>query len=127
MAKRLNTKCLVWGGNKNQAERDANIEDFQSDRSRVILLNSAAGGAGVSLHDLNGTFPRMSVISPSNSVVTFKQVLGRIHRDGSKSKAVQKIVYVANTEEEGVCDRLQSKLHNLDAINDGDLSPSNIF
>lgn len=127
LAKRLNTNCLVWGGNKNQEERDKNIEAFQSDRSRVILLNSAAGGAGVSLHDINGTFPRMSVISPSNSVVTFKQVLGRIHRDGSKSKAVQKIVYVANTEEEDVCDRLQSKLHNLDAINDGDLSPTNIF
>lgn len=127
LAKRLNTNCLVWGGNKNQEERDKNIEAFQSDRSRVILLNSAAGGAGVSLHDINGTFPRMSVISPPNSVITFKQVLGRIHRDGSKSKALQKIVYVANTEEEGVCDRLQSKLHNLDAINDGDLSPTNIF
>ena len=127
LAERLNTRCMVWGGNKNQAERDKNIADFQSDKSRIILLNSAAGGVGVSLHDLHGNFPRMAVISPSHSVITFKQCLGRIHRTGALSKSLQKILYVAGTAEENVCKNLQRKLNNLDAINDNDLSPMPIF
>lgn len=127
LAKRLKTKCIVWGKNKNQEERDKNIDDFQSDKSRVILLNSAAGGVGISLHDLNGNFPRMAIISPSHSVVMFKQVLGRVHRAGALSKSTQKILYVAGTAEENVCSNLQRKLNNLDAINDNDLSPMPIF
>ena len=127
LSERLKTKCIVWGKNKRQGERDKCIEDFQSDRSRLILLNSAAGGAGVSLHDLNGKYPRMAIISPSYSVVTFKQCLGRVWRDGALSKSIQKIVFVAGTSEEAVCNKLQAKLNNLDAINDNDLSPTPIF
>jgi superfamily II DNA or RNA helicase len=85
------------------------------------LVNTAAGGAGLSLHDLNGKYPRMAIISPTPSAVNLRQVLGRIHRDGAKSKALQKIVFAANTEEEDVCENVKKKLHNLDIINDGDL------
>ena len=53
-----------------------------------------AGGVGVSLHDLHGGHPRMSIISPTWSGQDLKQVLGRIHRAGSKTPAIQKIVFV---------------------------------
>lgn len=120
LSKRLHTKCIVWGKNKKD-ERDNAIDAFQADNERVILVNTAAGGAGLSLHDLNGKYSRMSIISPTPSAVNLRQVLGRIHRDAAKSKALQKIVFAANTEEEDVCENVKKKLNNLDIINDGDL------
>jgi superfamily II DNA or RNA helicase len=127
LSTRLGTDCIVWGENKRN-ERDVNIENFQSDRRRVIILNSAAGGTGVSLHDLNGNYPRIALISPHPSAVILKQCLGRVWRQGGKTKSLQKIVFVANTVEEEVCDKLKMKLNNLDLINDGDLqSSSEIF
>ena len=126
LSKRLVTKCIVWGENKG-TERDENIEGFQADRERVILVNVKAGGAGLSLHDLNGTYPRIALISPTPSAVDLRQALGRIHRDGAKSKALQKIIFVANTEEEDTCERVKTKLEHLDTINDGDVVVGNIF
>lgn len=121
LAKRLQTKCIVWGENKG-TDRDDNIAAFQADEERVILVNVKAGGAGLSLHDLNGTYPRIALISPTPSAVDLRQALGRIHRDGAKSKALQKIIFVADTEEEDTCERVKTKLENLDTINDGDVA-----
>jgi len=121
LAKRLDTSCVVWGENKGD-ERDRNIANFQSDKERVIIVNVKAGGAGLSLHDLNGNFPRMALLSPTPSAVDLRQALGRVWRDGGKTKALQKIVFVANTVEEEVCDKVKIKLRALDTINDGDVS-----
>lgn len=126
ISKRLKTNCIVWGENKGD-ERQNNIDAFQSDKQRIIIVNVKAGGAGLSLHDLNGQYPRMSLISPTPSAVDLRQALGRIHRDGAKSKALQKIVFVANSSEEEICEKLNQKLSHLDTINDGDLSQSTIF
>jgi superfamily II DNA or RNA helicase len=126
LSKRLNTKCIVWGENKDD-ERDKNIESFQADVSRVIIINVKAGGSGLSLHDLNGTYPRIAIISPTPSAVDLRQVLGRVWRDGSKTKAVQKIVFVANSPEEDTCERVKAKLENLDVINDGELTMGKMF
>lgn len=120
LAKRLNTRCIVNGSVKD-VERQKNIDDFQSDKERVILVNVAAGGAGLSLHDLNGKYPRLSIISPSYSAVQMRQATGRVWRDSAKSKSIQKIVFVANTVEVKVCDTVNLKLSNLDTLNDGDL------
>jgi len=81
----------------------------------------------LSLHDLNGNYPRISLISPTPSAIDLKQCLGRVWREGAKTKSIQRIVFVANTVEEEVCDKLRTKLENLDLINDGDLSPTPIF
>lgn len=126
LLKRLNTNCVVWGENKGN-EREKNIEDFQADKKRVIIVNSSAGGTGVSLHDLNGNYSRMAIISPHPSAVILKQCLGRVWRTGGKSKSIQRIVFCANTVEEDICEKLKTKLENLDLINDGDLSQSPIF
>jgi superfamily II DNA or RNA helicase len=121
LSKRLDTNCVVWGENKGN-ERDNNIAAFQSDKKRVIIINIKAGGAGLSLHDLNGNYPRISIISPSPSAVDLRQALGRVWRDGGKTKSLQKIVFVANTVEEEVCEKVKLKLQSLDTINDGDIS-----
>jgi superfamily II DNA or RNA helicase len=121
LSKRLDTNCVVWGENKGE-ERDRNIADFQADKKRVIIINVKAGGAGLSLHDLNGNYPRIALLSPTPSAVDLRQALGRVWREGGKTKALQKIVFVANTVEEEVCEKVKIKLQALDTINDGDVS-----
>lgn len=120
IAARLNTTCIFDGKTPDKI-RDRNVELFQEDKERVILVNIQSGGAGLSLHDLNGKYPRMSIISPTFSPVYMRQTLGRIWRDDAKTKSIQRIVCVANTVEEDVCDNVQQKLDNLDTLNDGDL------
>lgn len=121
LATRLKTDC-VFDGKTPDKIRDRNVDLFQEDKERIILVNVQSGGAGLSLHDLNGNFPRISIISPTYSPVFMRQALGRIWRDDSKTKSIQKIVFVANTVEEDVCRNVQVKLDNLDMLNDGDLS-----
>jgi superfamily II DNA or RNA helicase len=109
-------------GGQSDKVRQADIEGFQNDTKRIMIANLAAGNAGVSLHDLNGKFPRGSIISPSYSAINLLQALGRIHRAEGKTKCVQKIMFAAGTIEEDACKRVQCKLNNLEALNDGDLS-----
>jgi superfamily II DNA or RNA helicase len=123
LSKRLNTNCVVWGENKKD-ERDKNISNFQEDKNRVIIVNVKAGGAGLSLHDLNGNHPRLALISPTPSAVDLVQCLGRVWRVGGKTKALQKIIFVANTVEEEICEKVKMKIDNLSLINDGDLQSS---
>ena len=109
-------------GGQSDKVRQADIEGFQNDSKRIMIANLAAGNAGVSLHDLNGKFPRASVISPSYSAINLLQALGRIHRAEGKTKCVQKIMFAAGTIEEDACKRVQCKLNNLECLNDGDLT-----
>ncbi len=109
---------LVLGGQGIQ-ERDQNIADFQDNTNKIMIAMIQAGNVGISLHDIHGGHPRMSVISPSWSGQDTKQALGRIHRAGSKSPAIQKLVYVADTYEEQVAGLVHEKIRNIGAINDG--------
>lgn len=120
LSERLNTKCIVNGIVKDKDRQQA-IDDFQSDKERIILVNISAGGAGLNLHDITGKYPRIALISPSYSAVQMRQATGRVWRDSSKTKSIQKIIFVANTIEEKVCEAVRIKLENLDLLNDGDL------
>ena len=110
-------------GSQGFGERERQIKNFQSDKSRIIICMVQAGGTGLSLHDLNGDYPRVSLISPSFSAIEFRQTLGRIHRAGAKTPAVQKIIFANDTVEMRVCRLVRSKLKNLDLINDDELNP----
>jgi superfamily II DNA or RNA helicase len=117
----LKTKCIV-DGSVLGLERQKNIDDFQSDKERIILLNNGAGGMSISLHDLNGKYRRVTLISPPESAKELIQVFGRICRDGTKSKVMQKVIYCANTVEEEIAENLSNKVSNINKINDGDLA-----
>lgn len=121
IAEALKTDCVVHGKQPAKASFDA-MERFQSDESRVIVLNIKAGGESISLHDLNGNHPRVSIISPTYSAIELVQALGRIHRAGAKTPALQRIVFAADTLEESVCERVQAKVQNIRNLNDGDLA-----
>lgn len=125
LAKLLLTKCLIYG-EQTDIDRQKNIEDFQSNKEKLIICNIKAGGVGISLHDTNGKHKRVSIISPCWSSIDLTQALGRVHRANGKSKSLQRIIYTANTIEERIAEKLQSKLKDLGAINNGDLDLSNI-
>lgn len=109
-------------GGQGDKQRVQDIEAFQNDTKRILVVNIAAGGTGVSLHDLHGNYPRASIISPNWSAYNMRQALGRIWRLEGKTKSYQRIVYAANCIEESICHRVQHKLNCLDTLNDGDLA-----
>lgn len=105
---------------EDRRRRDEAIEMFQSDIARVIILISDAGGVGIGLHDLNGWFARTTLISPGDKAKIFRQVVGRVRRNGAKSKSHQ-IVVTANgiSVDEARRNNLMHKLARMDALNDG--------
>jgi superfamily II DNA or RNA helicase len=115
----MKVDCIIKGG-QSMEERDLMIKNFQDNKKKVIIIMQQAGGVGISLHDIHGGHPRMSIISPSWSGYETRQTLGRIHRAGSKTPAIQKLVYVAQTYEETIAKLIQGKLRTIDALNDGD-------
>lgn len=119
VAKKIKTNCMIVGEQTSE-EREQCIEDFQTNKSRVIVCTVQAGSEGISLHDKYGV-PRVSIISPPFSSVDLTQALGRIYRAGSLSPAVQRIVYCAGTCEEAVCRKVKNKIKFTADINDCDL------
>jgi superfamily II DNA or RNA helicase len=117
----LKTSCSIHGG-QDELERRGNIDSFQRDDSRVIVGIIQACREGLNLQDLNGNHPRVALIMPSPSVFDLKQVLGRVHRAGGKSKSIQYIIYAAGVGiEESICEKLDGKLKNMDLLADGEI------
>jgi superfamily II DNA or RNA helicase len=108
-------------GGQSDKERQKDITDFNADTKRVLVINIKAGGTGISLHDLNGKFPRASIISPNYSAYELVQALGRVWRQGGLTKSYQRIVFAAKTIEEQACWRVQFRINNLSALNDADM------
>lgn len=119
--KKFNGQIGYIVGGQKAAVRQRDIDDFNADRKRIMIVNIKAGGVGISLHDLNGNFPRASLISPNFSAFELVQALGRIWRQGGKTKSIQKIIFAARTIEENACQRVQFRIGNLSTLNDGDL------
>jgi len=111
----------VVGGQSDKV-RQSDIDAFQRDEKRVMIVNIAAGAVGLSLHDLNGKHPRHSILFPTWSAINMLQSLGRCHRANGKTPVIQKIFFAANSIEENICKRIKEKLGALEALNDGDLS-----
>jgi hypothetical protein len=120
LQKRFPNAALIRGG-QSAGERATAITSFQQNEKEILLVMSQAGGTGLSLHDLNGR-PRAAIISPGWSATEFLQVLGRIHRAGSLSPAINYIIFASGVPvERRIRSKLESKLNNLTALNDHDL------
>ena len=104
----------IEGGQKT--DRQEVIDNFTADKTNCIVVNTAAGGTGISLHDVNGNRQRVSLISPQFSAKDHVQVLGRIHRNGMKSDALQKILVANGSVEETVLASMERRLNNLEAM-----------
>lgn len=105
--------CPRIEGGQTAEQRQRIIDDFQSDKETALVVNIAAGGTGVSLHDTLGQRPRVTLISPSFNAKEYSQCLGRIHRNGAKSDALQRVLIAANTIEEDVMAAIGRKIENL--------------
>ena len=117
----LSIKCKIQG-NQNMEQRQTSIDLFQSNIERIIICQIRAGGVGISLHDIHGNHPRVSLINYPDSASDLIQALGRAPRAGAKSAVIQKIICTANVEyEKNIMENINKKLANLSAINDGDL------
>jgi len=127
LAKALNTRCLIFGDQERHGlVRDTVVEDFQENRSPVILAMADAGGQSLSLHDLHGR-QRVSLICPTYNPISLKQILGRTRRAGSLSAPIMKLVYAGGTVEEKVADTVARKLDNIAALQDGELMEPDLF
>ena len=107
--KRASIDYAIIIGDQSISERDDQIQMFQRNEVRMMVAMAQAGGSSISLHDTTGKFPRVSIISPSYSVIELVQILGRIKRSGTKSSTTQKIVYCANTCEEHLAQKVKEK------------------
>lgn len=111
---------------RNAATRDAVVADFQANRTRRLIVNNEAGSVCLSLHDLDGGFPRMGLVFPNFSATSMFQVFGRFQREGGKSRCYYRMLLANKTVEMPVHRALVPKLNNLDALNDADLQPANL-
>ena len=118
--KDLNPSIII--GEQDEMPREAERQRFQNNETKICICTFGAGGLGLDLHDLKGR-PRISVINPTWSAVQLVQALGRIHRAGALSPAVQKLIYAAGTVEEDVARRVEASINNLSLLQDGEMCP----
>ena len=111
---------IIRGG-QSEDERQEQIDAFQDNRNNLAIVTMGSGRESISLHDLDGQHPRVSLISPSFSAQDLIQALGRIHRAEGKTKCLQYLIFCAGTVEDRICEIVQQKIHNINTINDGDL------
>ncbi|QGR53985.1 ATP-dependent helicase [Moumouvirus maliensis] len=122
LSKELEIKCKIHGKQNNE-ERQEFIDLFQSNKEKIIICQVGAGGTGLSLHDLNGGHPRVTLLSLPDSASNLIQALGRAPRAGAKTPVLQRIVIAANVEyEKHIMKIINKKLSNISAINDGDIN-----
>lgn len=126
LADKLNTNCIICG-DQTIHDRNINIQKFMQDESRVIICNIKSGGVGISLHDCNGNFPRVTLISPSWSASDILQALGRTFRAKGKTPVRQRIVFCKNTIEDTISKNIQEKIKNIANLNDNDINSYKII
>lgn len=126
IAEELKTSTVIHG-QQSLDDRNKSINDFNNDKSQIIVCNIKSGGCGISLQDLTGLYPRISIISPSWSAQDIIQCLGRVHRANGKTPVQQKIIFCSNTIEEQICQNMKEKINNIFLLNDGDLLSMNII
>lgn len=117
-AKISDVPSVLIYGKQSADERQYAIDSFQTDKARVAICNTAAGGVGVSLHDVTGKHPRAAIISPDWNEKNIVQVIGRVHRAGGKTPSMQRILFAAGTVEEQVEKSVRKKITLLNHLNE---------
>ena len=91
LSKAFGDELALYNGTLSKGEREKNKNAFNNDdsKTKIILVQSAAGQAGVSLHDTTGKYQRSLInlglpTKPSEAI----QQEGRIYRVGNKSNAI---------------------------------------
>lgn len=96
-------KVRFVNGNESDGKRKAAVKEFNDDNSGVdiIMVTSAAGQEGISLHDKTGAYPRVLInlglpVRPTAAI----QIEGRIYRYGAKSDAMFRYLITGSPDEQ---------------------------
>ena len=96
-------KVRFVNGNESDGKRKAAVKEFNDDNSGVdiIMVTSAAGQEGISLHDKTGAHPRVLInlglpVRPTAAI----QIEGRIYRYGAKSDAMFRYLIIGSPDEQ---------------------------
>ena len=109
----------VIDGRQPQAKRLGTQQRFQENRLKVVIVQIAAGGQSIDLHDLSGDHPRTALICPQFSGLVEEQAVGRISRVGAKSRALALRLFVPGTIETGALVLSSEKRRNVKILNTG--------
>lgn len=118
-------KANIIIGGQTKTVRDQHIGEFQINKANRIVATLPAGGVGVNLQDLHGV-PRVSLLCTGYDARLTLQALGRLPRAGSKSKALQYLLFAAGTIEVDVFETCRANLQGINQFNDGDLVPPSL-
>lgn len=127
LCKRFPDAPIIDGTPDSVKQRDASVAKFQRNDCRALIVNNQAGGVCLSMQDLDGLHPRMGLVMPSFSATDMIQVCGRLPRDGGKSTAHYRFLFADHTIEKGMHRAVRSKQHNIEALNDADLSGESLM
>ena len=101
--KAFGKKAAFVNGSESKTNRKNAVKTFNDDNSGVdiIMVTSAAGQEGISLHDKTGKHPRVLInlglpIRPTAAI----QIEGRIYRFGAKSNAMFRYLITGSAEEQ---------------------------
>jgi hypothetical protein len=102
--------AIIRGGQSKKVRWD-NVNKFQDEQAKIILVMIQAGGVGLSLHHYvpRNKRPRHIIMPPVWSIIEMLQMLGRGHRINSASTTTQDIVWYEGTEEATVAEKLKHK------------------
>ena len=129
LCSRLDTDCFIDGsqvGERGAKQREANRLRLQNDESRFLIGTADSAGAGLDAHDVTGKHPRLALHSPGYNAKTVRQQVGRVQREGGKSKSLQRFIFADGTCEVPLHKKLAGKLNNMDTLQDGDLVSTNL-
>lgn len=118
----LGSTCTIHGGQQGvggRKQRQAAIDAFQEDKEHTIIVQIAAGGTGVDMHDVRGERPRFAIHLPNPRTDHVVQALGRVQRAGGKSVSLQCVLYAEGTMEEEIVENIRRKAMQINALNDG--------
>jgi hypothetical protein len=115
LGKRFGIEAFVDGRTVG-LERDNLLGKFRAGKDRLILLNAAAGGVGISLDSDPGAFSiGYGIVVPGEDAVVFSQTLGRLPRQGGQEFSIYKIFLAAGVQEK-VYRNLKRKCTNIESL-----------
>lgn len=91
LSKTFGDELLIFNGDIPKKIRSTNVQTFNNDGSgkNIILVQSDAGQAGISLHDTTGKHQRVLInLGLPTKPVAAIQIEGRIYRVGNKTNAI---------------------------------------
>jgi len=113
---------VISGNDKN---RPQTIKDFQSNKTKIIICMSKCAAAGISLHDIDGNYPRIALHMPTWHITNLLQAFGRICRLGGKSICYQYII--VGECEKYIKKKMMERLNNISLLNNGIKNPKPIY